>query len=88
MLERRVLRQSRFTEEELWHFIHVCTEGYLIFKKHKVFYNFSPETIVLTPEGKLKLFWANIQEHNNHLPYFQYFMTGGSEYQISLYSPE
>lgn len=88
MLERRVGKGKEFGEEEIWHFVQVCVEGYSVFKKHSIYYSFSPETIALTPEGKLKIFWANIQESNSHLPYFEFFAGQGSEYRLSYYSPE
>ena len=66
-------KNSGFKEEEIWHCVQVCLESYEVFKKHKIFYSFTPEMIVLTPEGKLKVFWANLEESNAHLPYFQYF---------------
>jgi|JI6StandDraft_1071083.scaffolds.fasta_scaffold03085_3 hypothetical protein len=45
-----------------------------------------PDRIVVTPEGKLKLFWAHIRPKNSHLNYYRCLLFG--ERLVGCYSPE
>ena len=48
--------------------------------------DFGPDRIVVTPEGKLKLFWAHIRPKNSHLNYYRCLLFG--ERLVGCYSPE
>lgn len=88
LIEKRVTKNVRFSDEEVWHIIGVCLEGYSVLRSKNVYYDFSPQKVVIAPpEGKAKLFWSHLKVRNAHLAYFEHFQKE-SETILSYFSPE
>jgi hypothetical protein len=88
LLERRVQNKNYFTEEEFWHLVMVCCGGYKSLKSNQVFYDFSPDRIAVTPEGRLKLYWAHASVINIHMNYVSFCESRFQDLPVGYYSPE
>lgn len=75
-----------FLDVELWHMVEVCCEGYGIFRKYGTYFDIDPRSMVITPEGKLKLCWGHLKSQNSHMKFMKYFEEGRAE--KFFYSPE
>jgi hypothetical protein len=84
---RRSRQGLSFLDLEIWHIVEVCCETYNLFRKFGIFYEVTPETFVITPEGKLKALWCHLRSQNCHLKYFEYF---DRNYKVAsfAYAPE
>lgn len=82
------MRRDRFEDTELWYFVKVCVIGYLGLSKEGVMYCFGRTSLVVTPEGKLKLFWAAVRDYNMHLPFMRADFENGRVTEPAYYSPE
>lgn len=57
-----------------------------MFRKLGIHFDVDPEAMVVTPEGKLKVCWAHLKSHNNHMKFIQFFEQNHTE--KFFYSPE
>lgn len=80
--------RTHFSEEEIWHLVRVCCEGYLALKRNSIFYDFAPSKIAITTEGKMKLFWSHVTAKNTHLNFLGFFSERCQNLVPGYYSPE
>lgn len=85
-IKKRTKYSCLFVESELWHIVEVCSEGYSIFRKTGTYYDIDPHSMVITPEGKLKVCWGHLRSQNEHMKFLKYFDEGFSK--NFFYSPE
>ena len=86
-VQRRALRGNRLAEEEVWHVVKVALQGYRELRAKSLYYDFEPSKVIITPEGKAKLFWSHVKPRNCHLNYFRELEGLGKE-TGALFSPE
>lgn len=79
-------RKEHFSEAEVWYFVKVSCQAYLALQKEDILYCFGRSSLVVTPEGKLKLFWAVVKDYNMHIPSVKAHF--GKVVEAAYYSPE
>ena len=85
-IKKRSAHGCLFIEDELWHAVAVICESYSIFRKVGIFFDVDAQSMVVTPEGKLKICWAHLEAQNSNMKFMRYFENGILE--KFFYSPE
>ncbi len=67
----RFLRRIPFSEKEIWLIIKACCESFSILNFHHLVLDMDLKHIMVVPEGKIKIYWHQVELDNSHLKYYQ-----------------
>lgn len=67
----RSIKRIPFLEKEIWYIIKACSESFSLLNSHQLILDLDLKHIMVIPEGKIKIYWHQIEPDNTHLNFYQ-----------------